>query len=201
VLVPEGSRPTAARRARRGGFEDPEVFCADEQDAVPVDVSRWQRLAVDVLGAEGVSGGTELSLLFVGADDMAILNAEHMGSQGPTDVLAFPIDAPHIVDVSGARVRGPSRAPDRSPDDPADAPLLLGDVVICPEVAARQAPTHAGTLDDELALLVVHGILHVLGHDHDEPEQAARMRHRERELLSAHHWHGPVPTAFRQEHQ
>ena len=73
-------------------------------------------------------------------------------------------------------------------------------MVLCPAVAARQASEHAGTLDDELALLVVHGVLHVLGHDHAEPEQAERMRARERELLEAHHWGGPAPAAFRQEH-
>ena len=89
--------------------------------------------------------------------------------------------------------------PDRAPVDPGDLPLLLGDVVLCPAVAARQAPEHAGTLDDELALLVVHGVLHVLGHDHAEPDQAERMRARERELLEAHHWDGPAPAAFRQE--
>ena len=55
-------------------------------------------------------------------------------------------------------------------DDP--VPVLLGDVVICPDVARAQAPTHAGTLDDELALLVVHGVLHVLGHDHAEPRRS-----------------------------
>ena len=52
-------------------------------------------------------------------------------------------------------------------------PVLLGDVVVCPAVAADQAPTHAGTVDDELALLVVHGVLHVLGHDHAEPAETA----------------------------
>ena len=61
--------------------------------------------------------------------------------------------------------------------------MLLGDVVVCPAVAAEQAPTHAGTLDDELALLVVHGVLHVLGHDHAEPDETATMRARELELL------------------
>ena len=54
--------------------------------------------------------------------------------------------------------------------------MLLGDVVVCPAVAAEQAPTHAGTLDDELALLVVHGVLHVLGHDHAEPDETLTMR-------------------------
>ena len=70
----------------------------------------------------------------------------------------------------------PSRGPDRAPPDPGDMPLLLGDVVICPAVAARQAPTHAGTLEDEFALLVVHGLLHVLGHDHDDEAALAAMR-------------------------
>jgi probable rRNA maturation factor len=79
-------------------------------------------------------------------------------------------------------------------------PLLLGDVVVCPAVAARQAPHHAGNVDDELALLVVHGVLHVLGHDHDLPDTTTAMRARELELLEAHHWRGPAPAGFRQEH-
>ena len=58
---------------------------------------------------------------------------------------------------------------------------------------------HAGTLDDELALLVVHGVLHVLGHDHAEPDEATAMRSRELELLERHHWDGPAPAGFRQE--
>jgi probable rRNA maturation factor len=66
-------------------------------------------------------------------------------------------------------------------------PLLLGDVVVCPSVAERQAPEHAGGYDDELALLVVHGVLHVLGHDHAEPEETAVMQARERALLDEFH--------------
>ena len=77
-------------------------------------------------------------------------------------------------------------------------PVLLGDVVICPDVARAQAPSHAGTLDDELALLVVHGVLHVLGHDHAEADEAEAMRAKELELLVAHHWGGPPPADFRQ---
>ena len=131
--------------------------------------------------AEGVRGHAELSLLFVGEDDIAILNEEFLGQAGPTDVLAFPIDGELVEVDDGA---GPHRrGPDRPPPDPGDLPLLLGDVVVCPGVAARQADTHAGTVDDELALLVVHGVLHVLGHDHAEPAEHARMRAREMELL------------------
>ncbi len=154
------------------------VVAADEQDEVAVDVDRWCRLARAVLTTEGARG--ELTLTFVDRDEIALLNREHLGKVGPTDVLSFPLD--------------PADEPS------AGLPVLLGDVVVCPAVAAGQAPEHAGTLDDELALLVVHGVLHVLGHDHADPEQAARMRGRELALLGEHHWAGTPPPAFRQEH-
>lgn len=180
-----------------GGEGEPEVFCADEQTAVPVDLERWQVLATEVLRAEGVRGLAELALLFVSEAEIAELNEGYMGKAGPTDVLSFPIDAAEAEIV--LHNQPPSRGPDRSPPDPGDMPLLLGDVVICPAVAAAQAPEHAGTLDDELALLVVHGVLHVLGYDHDEPAALATMRARELALLEAFHWHGPAPAGFRQE--
>jgi len=63
----------------------------------------------------------------------------------------------------------------------------LGDIVICPAVAFRNAPEHAGTYDDELALLVVHGLLHLMGMDHDEDDEAEEMETKERELLARHH--------------
>lgn len=153
------------------------VVVSDEQDRVPIDADRWARLAEAALVAEGCVG--ELTLTFVDAADIAELNAEHLGGDGPTDVLSFPLD-PYGDDSPG--------------------PSLAGDVVVCPEVAAAAAATHAGTLDDELALLVVHGVLHVSGHDHAEPDETARMRAREIELLSAHHWGGPPPSGFRQTH-
>lgn len=176
------------------GADSVTVVGADEQSAVDVDVERWCRLARDVLVTEGVAG--ELTLTFVDRDEMAELNAEHLGGEGPTDVLSFPLDAaPNgSGDAGGADDPG---AVESSGDGP---PVLLGDVVVCPEVAAAQAPEHAGTLDDELALLVVHGVLHVLGHDHADPDEAAVMRARERTLLEAHHWRGPAPAGFRQEH-
>jgi probable rRNA maturation factor len=196
--VGEPSRPRLAGRQKVGGDGDPEVFVADEQDAVAVDVARWRELAVGVLAAEGVRGNVELSILFVDDVDIAALNEQFLGTAAPTDVLAFPIDAVD-VDVMSSPTSGHS-GPDRPPPDPSDQPLLLGDVVVCPAVAERQAPEHAGTLDDELALLVVHGILHVLGHDHADVDEATAMRGRERELLERLHWHGPAPAAFRQEH-
>lgn len=196
--VADPHRPRLSSPSRVGGDGEPEVFCADEQSHAAVDIERWQRLATAVLHAEGVRGLAEMSLLFVGRSEITELNEAYMGATGPTDVLAFPIDAVEAEDV--LQSPAPSRGPDRSPPDPSDMPLLLGDVVICPEVAAAQAGDHAGTLDDELALLVVHGVLHVLGHDHDTDEATTRMRARERTLLEAHHWDGPAPAGFRQEH-
>jgi probable rRNA maturation factor len=155
------------------------VVVSDEQTDVEIDADRWADLANAVLQTEGRAG--ELTLTFVDRDEIAALNAEHMGKAGPTDVLSFPLDS--IGDTAGAM----------------PGPMLLGDVVVCPAVAGEAAPTHAGTLDDELALLVVHGILHVLGHDHSEPQETRRMRERELALLEQHHWHGPAPSAFNQE--
>jgi probable rRNA maturation factor len=159
----------------------PTVVAADERSdgdspEVSIDVDRWHRLALDVLVDREVDG--ELTLIFIDRDDIAELNAEHMGQPGPTDVLSFPMD-----------------------DEPlAGVPILLGDVVISPAVAAAQFAEHAGTLDDEIGLLVVHGILHVLGHDHGEPDETALMRSCELDLLQRFHWYATAPVGFRQTH-
>ena len=185
------SATTRARESGRGVVEPASptgvaaavtVVVSDDQAAVEIDADRWAQLAGAVADAEGGVG--ELTLAFVTADDIAELNRDHMDGDGPTDVLAFPLDA----------------LDDGPLDAAASGPRLLGDVVICPSVAAAQAPEHAGTLDDELALLVVHGCLHVFGYDHAHDDDTARMRHREVELLREHHWDGTVPAEFRQEH-
>jgi probable rRNA maturation factor len=161
-----------------------EVFAADEQHSHPVDTLRWVRLAERVLEAEGIRGDTEVSLLFVDETAIADLNKRFLGGDSPTDVLAFPID--EEPSESG-------RTPDSGGTGPgytgevADQPMLLGDVVICPAVAARNAPAHAGTYDDELALLLVHGLLHLLGMDHDEDDEAEAMEAKERDLLRRFH--------------
>ena len=184
---------------RAGGDGIPDVYCSDEQDAHPVDVARWRALALAALMHQGVRGGCELSLFFVDEAAITDLNLEHMGKTGPTDVLSFPMDGLDVV----AEGQGPgavSRGPARPHPDPDDAPLMLGDVVLCPAVAHSQHAGHAGTYDDEIALLVVHGVLHVLGFDHASPAEASEMRSREREILEAYHWRGPAPAGFRQEH-
>ncbi|MEI7505314.1 MAG: rRNA maturation RNase YbeY [Actinomycetes bacterium] len=189
--------PRFRKKVKVGGDTEAEVFCADEQIEVEVDLVRWQKLAIAVLSDQGVRGGTELSLFFVSKHDMTELNTEHMGQPGPTDVLAFPIDGGEVLEMINGPT-GATRGPDRPPPDRGDLPLLLGDIVICPEVAVGQAATHAGCADDEFALLVVHGILHILGWDHDTPEKTLEMQSRERQLLQAHHWRGDVPANFKQ---
>lgn len=192
------SRPRIDAPKRAGGDGVPEVFCSDEQSDVPIDLPRWRELAVHALRAEGVRGACELSLFFVDEATIADLNSEHMGKVGPTDVLSFPLDGVEVADSQGpgALTRGPAR-PHADHDD---MPTLLGDVLVCPAVAQRQAPEHAGNLDDEIALLVVHGVLHVLGYDHAIDEDTIRMRERELRILCDHHWNGPAPQGFRQDH-
>jgi probable rRNA maturation factor len=169
-----------------------EVFAADEQHTHEVDTLRWVHLAEAVLEAEGVRGETEVSLLYVDETSIADLNKRFLGNDGPTDVLAFPID--EEPSESG-------RSPDSGGTGPGytgeagDQPTLLGDVVICPAVAARNAPEHAGTYDDELALLLVHGLLHLLGMDHTEDDEAEAMEAKERALLARFHAPGGEPPS------
>ena len=162
-----------------------DVFVADEQTGHPVDALRWARLAESVLGAEGVKHDSELSVLFVDEEAMADLNKRFLGKATPTDVLAFPIDEEPME--GGRSPDSGGTGPGWVPPEPAELPMLLGDVVICPSVAHRNAPEHAGTYDDELALLLVHGILHLMGMDHEDDDEAAVMEKREQELLARFH--------------
>lgn len=152
----------------------PVVVAVDEQTDVTIDLGRWQRLATDALVSCAVTSG-ELNLLFVDEAEMTGLNREHMGEDRPTDVLSFPLDGADDLPLDAEGTR------------------LVGDVVVCPAYAARQAaehrgePGHDGSLEDELALLIVHGVLHVLGHDHAEAEETAVMRAEEQRLLDRHH--------------
>lgn len=131
------------------------VFVADEQTDEPVDADRLRQLTEFVLADRGVPSWMEVSVLCVDSDAITALNRTHMGHDGPTDVLAFPIDAPG----------------ETTPGETA----ILGDVVVCPAVAADQAAEHGRTSPEELELLVVHGLLHLLGHDHVEDEDRDTM--------------------------
>jgi probable rRNA maturation factor len=130
------------------------VFVADEQTR-PIDAERLRRLAEFVLADRRVPPAMEVSVLVVDRGAIAALNAHHMEAEGPTDVLAFPIDLPGETEPG--------------------LPALLGDVVLCPEVAAEQAAEHGVPASDELDLLLVHGLLHLLGHDHAEERERHEM--------------------------
>ncbi|HET6794422.1 MAG TPA: rRNA maturation RNase YbeY [Acidimicrobiales bacterium] len=162
-----------------------EVFVADEQSAQPVDTVRWMRLAEAVLASEGVTGDAELSVLFVDEAAIGDLNKRFLDKEGPTDVLAFPMDEEPAE--GGRSPDSGGTGPGWAPAEPSDMPTMVGDIVICPAVAHRNGPNHAGSYEDELALLVVHGILHLMGMDHEDEEEAQVMERREQELLDLHH--------------
>lgn len=170
----------AADRPSAPPVWDHDVFVVDEQTDERVDPARYVRLARLVLAAERVRPDAELSVMFVDEATMADLHQGFLDVEGSTDVLAFPMDE-ELVE--------PGRQPDQggrgpgSPAEPADAPVLVGDVVVCPAVAARQASDRGRPVVDEVDLLVVHGILHLLDHDHEKSDEAEQMQRRERELL------------------
>lgn len=128
------------------------------ESGVPVDEGQLSELATFALSRMRIHPGAELSLLLVDPTAMAVLHERWMGEPGPTDVLSFEMD----------ELRPGS-------DDSEPEPGLLGDVVVCPQVAAEQARTAGHGLADEMDLLTVHGILHLLGFDHVEPEEHETM--------------------------
>ena len=118
----------------------------------------------------------ELSVLIVDEQTMTELHERWMGEPGPTDVLAFPMDELRPPHMGGGRAGDP---------EPGGDPGLLGDVVLCPQVAAEQAEKAGHSTQDELELLCVHGILHLLGYDHAEPDEHAVMFGTQDQLLKA----------------
>ena len=156
------------------------VFGADEQTDVELDVLRWVRLARMVLDEEQVPEEAEMSVIFVDEQAMSDLHERFLGGSGPTDVLAFPMD--DDVAPGGRQPDQGGRGPG-SPAEASDPPTVVGDVVVCPQVAQRQAGENR-SVDDEVALLVVHGVLHLLNYDHAEDQESEAMRTRERELLA-----------------
>lgn len=145
-------------------------------DDVEVNLEGLCEAALTVLVHEEAPKG-QLDLHLVDSETVQDLNKTHMRSDEPTDVLAFPLD-PDEYDSAAA----------------GDQPALLGDIVLCPSVAFAQAPGHTGSFEAEMLLLVIHGTLHVLGHDHGETEQRLLMQGRERHYLAALDVAHPVPA-------
>ena len=126
-------------------------------------------LARFVLEREDMPASTEVSISFVDDEEIHRLNLEWRGMDRPTDVLSFECDG---VDdeMSSAFVE--------------DGVFELGDIVVAPDVAERQAPEYGMSFSDEVSLLITHGLLHLCGYDHIEPDEADLMEDRERTLLS-----------------
>ena len=144
------------------------------ESGVEVDSDTILAVARHALDEMGVNPLAELSVLLVDVEYMTELNHRWMGGDGPTDVLAFPMDEGSI---------------DHGPAEPnAAEPALLGDVVLCPEMAAKQAVTAGHSAADELHLLTVHGVLHLLGYDHAEPDEEREMFALQAKLLEG--WRG-----------
>ncbi len=143
-----------------------QISITSHREPEPLDVTAFERLSAFVLEREEAPENIELSIALVDLPEMIELNTTYRGIEGPTDVLSFGCDDP-------CAVLGP------------DEPVTLGDVVIAPEVAEAQAAEYGHTVEEELNLLLVHGVLHLLGYDHEDDADAEVMQTRERALLLA----------------
>jgi probable rRNA maturation factor len=142
-----------------------QISIVSHREPEPLDLTAFERLAEFVLDREEAPVYAELSIAIVDLAEMTELNTKYRGKEGPTDVLSFECD-----DLCAAE-----------PDEP----VTLGDVVIAPEVAESQADEYGHTVEQELNLLLVHGVLHLLGYDHEDDADAGVMQARERALLTA----------------
>ena len=149
------------------------------ESGMSVDEPALAALARFVLDELRMHPLAELSVLLVDAPTIADLHQRWMGEEGPTDVLAFPMD----------ELRPPPPGSDRGDRsraaDPDSEPAVLGDVILCPEVATEQAREAQRPVTDELEMLCTHGILHLLGFDHAEPDERATMFGLQDRLLDA----------------
>jgi probable rRNA maturation factor len=131
------------------------------ESGVSIDAALIASVARFALGKMRVNPAAELAITAVTTDTMSELHERWMDEPGPTDVMSFPMD--ELLDES------------RRPDAPDMGPAMLGDIVLCPEFARDQARQAGHGLDDELHLLTVHGVLHLLGYDHAEPDEEREM--------------------------
>ncbi|WP_026931926.1 rRNA maturation RNase YbeY [Glycomyces tenuis] len=144
-----------------------------------VDEAGITAIAGFALTEMGVNPLAELSVLIVDLEHMTELNRRWMGGTGPTDVLSFPMD-----DAMPAK-----------PDAAEPTTPILGDLVLSPDVAASQAKDAGHSTADELHMLTVHGVLHILGYDHAEPDQAKEMFGLQNRLLEAWRAERPAPQS------
>ena len=126
----------------------------NNESGVKVDEKNLVQLAGFVLRELRIHPQADLSILLVDEATMTQYHEKFMELPGPTDVLSFPMDELRVPKAGQAAPQG-----------------MLGDVVLCPQVTARQAPANGRTASDEMAYLLIHGLLHLLGYDHAEPAE------------------------------
>lgn len=143
----------------------------NNESGVEVDEAAIISVAQYSLTELNVDPVAELSIILVDIEAMSSLHEEWMDEPGPTDVLSFPMD-----ELRPGSFRGEER--EEEPES------ILGDIVLCPEFATDQAAKAGHSLDAELALLTVHGVLHLLGYDHAEPDEEKEMFGLQQELLT-----------------
>jgi probable rRNA maturation factor len=148
------------------------------ESGVQVDERALVGIARHVLDRMGVSPLVELAISLKDVTEMERLHLQYMDEPGPTDVMAFPMDE---LDLRGSR--GVPHGSGLDEDDEDAGPALLGDVVLCPQVAERQAREAGHGTQDELELLCTHGVLHLLGYDHAEEDEHREMFGLQAELL------------------
>lgn len=153
-----------------------EAESLDPSARAQLDVDALLNLCAGVLEAEDVEDASGLTIVFAGDELLRSLNRAHRDLDVPTDVLSFPAWESGIED-------GDDLAPPEVPRDADDPGPYLGDIAISVETAARQAAEAGLAIEQELAHLVLHGLLHLLGYDHEAPEDDARMRAREEAVL------------------
>jgi probable rRNA maturation factor len=140
-------------------------IAVSDADRTDVDSVVLETFVEAILVAEGVENDASLAVTFANVEDISDLNERFMGRTGPTDVLSFPIE-----DASPGH---PPRAVEGGP------PLALGDIFICTDVVETHATEYGVTFDEELYLMVAHGVLHILGWDHADVREAEAMEARE----------------------
>ena len=163
--------PMSASRASTNpptasGADKPVSIEINNESAVDVDETALQRLAIYALDSLHVHPDAELAIVLVDEAAMEQLHVQWMDEPGPTDVLSFPMDE---LRPGSEEVQTPAG--------------LLGDIVLCPQVAIAQAESAGHATLDELLLLTTHGLLHLLGFDHAEPEEEKEMFGVQRDIL------------------
>jgi len=148
------------------------IYYANSTRGSGVDSRRLKRTVRSLLKAVGEEGSS-ISVSLVNDVQIQELNKQHRGKDKPTDVLSFPLIESTLADEAPG-------APEPAIDE-----RMIGDIVISVDTARRQAADYDAQLQDEIDRLLIHGVLHIIGHDHEEPDERARMESEERRLADA----------------